>query len=127
MGRSPSEDHCSIFGFFFFDRICILHSSPSHFCTPFLCTYHSLHTVRTSCLCFPLSVSIAAVISSLGCYAHSLIQGHSSLERRSYLGREPVHILIIIDMHWDVIHLCNPDKPVTLYEPVHTKTTQNHH
>lgn len=87
---------------------------------------HSLHTARTSCLRFPLSVPITSATSSLGHYVPrtttSHLQRHRSLERRSYLGREPVLILIVIDVHWDVIHLRNPDKPVALYKPVHTDT-----
>lgn len=124
---SLSEEHCSISNYFPWGT-CAQHlKPPSHFCSFFLCTNHSLHTMRPRCLCFfPLSVPITSVISSLGHYIPRTImphlRSHTSLERRSYLGREPVHILIIINVHRDVIHLCNPDKPVTLYKPVHTNT-----
>lgn len=35
-----------------------------------------------------------------------------------YLGGDPVHIPVMINVHGDMVHLRHPHKPVALQEPV---------
>lgn len=35
-----------------------------------------------------------------------------------YLSRHPVQILVVVDIHWDMVHLWDPDKPAALQHPV---------
>lgn len=34
-----------------------------------------------------------------------------------YLGGDPVHVPVVINVHGDVVHLCDPHKPVAFQEP----------
>lgn len=34
-----------------------------------------------------------------------------------YLGGDPVHVPVVIDVHGDMVHLCHPHKPVAFQEP----------
>lgn len=34
-----------------------------------------------------------------------------------YLGGDPVHVAVMVNVHGDVVHLCNPHKPVAFQEP----------